>query len=121
MIKISKSKIKLEKYPEETVVYSPTETLKYFDKTTFSFMIERIREVKTKHIASEFDDEKRAIIFPGNRIRIPEKIMQKLHWKMGDKVWFEIVDEEIPTIEVGKIASSAEDIKKAMNALIKDD
>ncbi|UJG43620.1 MAG: hypothetical protein K9W46_00210 [Candidatus Heimdallarchaeum endolithica] len=64
--------------------------------------------------------EKEAILQPGNIVKIPKEIIRELNWKVGTKLWFQIVDEKIQTIEMGKIASSAEEIKKAMKSLVED-
>jgi len=71
-----------------------------------------------KHLSIRI--EKEAILQPGDIVKIPKEIIRKLDWKVGTKLWFQIVDEKIPTIEMGKIASSAEEIKKAMKSLVED-
>jgi len=71
-----------------------------------------------KHLSIRI--EKEAILQPGDIVKIPKEIIRKLDWKVGTKLWFQIVDEKIPTIEMGKIASSAEEIKEAMKSLVED-
>lgn len=102
--------IKFQKRDEPWVVFEHGSSDLFNEDYPLTY-IHQIKEFTRKHFEKEKENNEKIFLSFGNNVSLPEELIEKLNWQIGDEIYADIFDEDLKQIVIGKKLERGDAVK----------
>lgn len=67
-----------------------------------SLYIHQMNRIRSKPKIQEKENDEKIFLSFGNNVHLPDELIDKLNWRIGDEIYADMFDEDLKQIVIGK-------------------